>query len=418
MICQKKSAVKNLISIFICMLVLLTALPGFTNTFAADEARLSISSGSGHKNDRVSLTISLDKPKDVSGIQFTVKYDSSSLSVFEEDISKCTAIADWLFDKNVLAAKGEIKIASAGTLKLQETDSAEICNIVFTVKPDAAYGEIPVSIESLYAGNGSEKLKVNAAKGIITVLDKPDETVSPTSPSSKITPTASNTPTVSENVKSAYTPNPTVTITPSEGVIPSAKVTDTITQPISDLPATAKYIDIESHWAAENILYLVNAGIVSGYPDGTIKPDSKITRAEMVTILIKAIGFTTENKIETLFSDKKDIPVWASEYISFAAMKNLIKGYDDNTFRPDRYINRCETAVIITKAFSLRVDNEKNMFFADIQSIPSWAKEFVLAAFQNSIIKGYEDTTIRPLNDVTRAEAFVMLERAIKNGLH
>jgi endo-1,4-beta-xylanase len=212
------------------------------------------------------------------------------------------------------------------------------------------------------------------------------------------------TPTVNPAVASLSNQESTSAVNPAKAV----------EQPAVNLPATGKYTDIYGHWAAQNILHLINTGIISGYPDGTIKPDHKITRAEMITLLIKALGVNTGNT-DTEFTDKEDIPPWAFEYVCYAARNGIIKGYEDNTVRPNSLITRSEMAVITVNAFSLSTDGEKNMNFSDIKNIPVWAEEYVSAAFRSKILKGYADNTIRPLSSITRAEAFVMLQRAIES---
>ncbi len=419
MIRKIRKYTNSLILISVSMMVLLFLLLYYVDTFAETETMLSASSGCGYRNEKVIIRISLDNSKDIEGIQFTVKYNSSALSISQADISKGTALQDWIFDKNVLSSKGEIKIACAGSSKLQQVNPINICNMVFTIKIDADYGEIPVSLESVYAGNGSGKLQVISCNGAISVLDKPAgyvPTTSPVVPQTTSAVAGSTNPTTSPAVAKPTNPanTPAVTALPTHAIIPSANPAETLDRPITSFPSSVKYMDLEGHWAAQSILDLLNTGIVSGYPDGSIKPDSKITRAEMITILIKALAVDTGNSTQTDFSDKKIIPGWAQKYIGYAVKNSLVKGYEDNTFRPNRYINRSEMAVLIIKAFSLETDKEKTLNFSDAKIIPAWAKEFISAAFQHKIINGYVDNSIRPLNDITRAEAFVILERALE----
>lgn len=419
MIVKMKKSVKSLACASFGMLVLLAVFFNSAHTYATGKALLSISSGYGYRSDKVNISIILDNPKDIAGIQFTIKYDNSALSVSGDDVSKGSALSNWLFDKNVLSSKGEIKIACAGNSKLPETGSVNLCNIVFTIKADADLGKTHVSLESVYAGNGTEKLTIDSVNGMINVLSKATETVSANpSPASQTTPkpiSPTNTPaaTSMSTQEATSTVNPVVTALKDYKATPKVNPVKATEQPVSNLPAAGKYTDIEGHWAAQNILNLINSGIVSGYPDGTIKPDSKITRAEMITILIKALGANTVNNTGIGFKDKGDIPGWAFEYVCYAARNGIIKGYEDNTIRPDSFITRSEMAVITVNAFSLSTDGEENMNFSDIKNIPAWAEEYVSAAFRNNILKGYADNTIRPLNSITRAEAFVMLQRAL-----
>jgi hypothetical protein len=101
------------------------------------------------------------------------------------------------------------------------------------------------------------------------------------------------------------------------------------------------------------------------------------------------------------------------KYIGYAEKNNIIKGYEDNTFRANRYVTRCEMAVLIVKTFSINIEKSSSFEFVDSLDIPWWAKEFVIVAAQNNIVRGYEDNTFRPLNDITRAEAFAMMDKAL-----
>jgi hypothetical protein len=166
--------------------------------------------------------------------------------------------------------------------------------------------------------------------------------------------------------------------------------------------------DISGHWAEDNIKQLVTRGAVSGYPDGTFKPDNNITRAEFAIILLKA--FDVSPYSGKVFTDTKEH--WAREAISTAAHYGIVSGYDANTFQPDEYINREQMAVMIVKAAKLNpVESELNL--TDSSSISGWAKDAVAAAVENEIIKGYPDKTIRPQGKATRAEAVTVVINAL-----
>ncbi len=158
--------------------------------------------------------------------------------------------------------------------------------------------------------------------------------------------------------------------------------------------------DITGHWALEKINKLVVMGCISGYHDGTFKPDNTITRAEFATVLVKA--FELENKGGKVFADTAGH--WSGAYIGAAAANGVVKGYDDDTFAPEDLITREQMAVMIVKAAKLApVAGETQ--FADSASISGWAREGIATATRNGIIKGYPDNTVRPQGGTTRAEA-------------
>ncbi|OPZ74241.1 MAG: Endoglucanase precursor [Firmicutes bacterium ADurb.Bin456] len=172
-------------------------------------------------------------------------------------------------------------------------------------------------------------------------------------------------------------------------------------QLFSDVPAT--------HWAAGTIKELSETGCISGYPNGTFKPENKITRAEFAVVLAKA--YKMEIAAGKVFGDTA--VHWARDYISSAHAAGVISGYDDNSFGPDDPITREQMSVLIAKAAKLPLVEETSQF-ADSGSISSWAGEAVAAAAVNGIINGYPDNTFRPQGNATRAEAVTVIVRALK----
>lgn len=167
--------------------------------------------------------------------------------------------------------------------------------------------------------------------------------------------------------------------------------------------------DIEGHWAESTITEAINRELVNIiiYKDDTFKPNQVITRAEFTALLVKAAGIEA-NKSDQGFNDITDH--WAQEYITTAAAKGIIQGHDEKTFGPDENLTREQMAVIIARAAKWQTDGP-SATFSDADQISEWAKEAVGAAVINKAIKGYEDNTFRPKNNVTRAEAVTVILR-------
>jgi hypothetical protein len=166
--------------------------------------------------------------------------------------------------------------------------------------------------------------------------------------------------------------------------------------------------DIAGHWAEANIIQLVAAGAVKGYPEGTFKPDNTISRAEFATILVKA--FKLEARAGKVFNDTADH--WAKDFIAAAAAEGIVTGYSDTSFGPDDSITREQMAVMIAKAAEL-TDASAGKDFADGGQISDWAKEAVARAGGEGIISGYPDNTFRPRATATRAEAVTVIVKAL-----
>ncbi|PQQ67929.1 S-layer homology domain-containing protein [Acetivibrio saccincola] len=181
------------------------------------------------------------------------------------------------------------------------------------------------------------------------------------------------------------------------------------------LPGTVTFTDIENHWAEENIIGLAKLGIVTGYTDGSIKPNNNITRAEMAVIVVKAASLEPADEINLSFKDKDEIPNWAAGYIQTAVDNGIITGYEDNTFKPSKNLTREEMVVLIIKAFDIAVEEGlQSPKFKDTDEIGSWALNFVAKSVDLNIVSGYLDNTFKPKRNVTRAETFTVLYNILK----
>ena len=123
---------------------------------------------------------------------------------------------------------------------------------------------------------------------------------------------------------------------------------------------TNAYSDIKSgDWYNNAISTLSNAGIVSGYPDGTFRPNAPITRAEMSKIIAL---FAKLDKTTDRFSDIAGH--WAEAYIKLAAGNGWIEGYPDGTFKPQQNITRAETVTMINRVLE-RVPSEEDHLLSE-----------------------------------------------------
>jgi methionine-rich copper-binding protein CopC len=172
-----------------------------------------------------------------------------------------------------------------------------------------------------------------------------------------------------------------------------------------------QFKDLSGHWAEDVVLKLAARGIISGYPDGTFRPDNNVTRAEFAKMLVVALDLAPDAAAAAGFADAAEIPAWARGYVGAAVKAGLIKGYEDKTFRADRQITRAELAVMVARA--LKAAEKAELGFKDAADIPSWAAEGIAQAVAKGIIKGYEDNTFRPANPATRAETAAMTLRLL-----
>lgn len=172
-------------------------------------------------------------------------------------------------------------------------------------------------------------------------------------------------------------------------------------------PAT----DISGHWAEKVITQWQEKGLISGYEDGTFKPDNSVIRAEFVIMLNKALGFTQKGNVT--FSDVS-ANAWYYDAVAIAVEAGYCAGYEDGTFKPNATITRAEAAVMIAKAKELTANTEAADKFADASRIPAWAKGSIGAVSVAGFMTGRTDGTFDASNTMTRAEAVSSLDRTME----
>lgn len=170
--------------------------------------------------------------------------------------------------------------------------------------------------------------------------------------------------------------------------------------------------DTVGHWAEAVISQAVSAGVVSGYPDGTFKPDADVTRAEFAVMLINALNVPTPGTTLT-FTDSSDIGAWAQAAVAQAVQAGILNGYSDGSFRPDAVITRAEMAVMAARALKLPAAVPSGPVFADDQAIPSWAKGAAAALKNAEVIQGTGANVFKPAARTTRAEAAAVLMKLL-----
>jgi hypothetical protein len=169
------------------------------------------------------------------------------------------------------------------------------------------------------------------------------------------------------------------------------------------------FTDAKGHWSENYIKGIVSKNIITGYPDGTFRPENKITREEFASILIRALEL--ESKTGLYFNDTLDR--WSTDNISTAVYHNIIKGYSNQSFGPTDFITREQMAVMIARALELNEEYEDKTF-TDIDEAAPWSKSAILSAVSKGLLDGYPDGTFRPKNNLTRAEAIKVVYNLVK----
>lgn len=173
---------------------------------------------------------------------------------------------------------------------------------------------------------------------------------------------------------------------------------------------TYAFSDVSSQ-VEKDIDFLVKKGVITGYPDGTFRPQNMVTRAEAVVMLGRAQEVDLTN-IDISKSPFKDVSKnhFARDYIQYAVNQKIVQGFPDNTYKPDQGLARGDMAMILADAFDLDPINTQS--FTDIRS-SDYFFQAVQAIFGAGVTNGYPDGTYRPRNLITRHEFSLMLSRIL-----
>lgn len=163
-----------------------------------------------------------------------------------------------------------------------------------------------------------------------------------------------------------------------------------------------------NHRFYQEINYLTDRSIITGFPDNTFRPDVTVTRAQAAIMIGRTLGLDGEQR-DTKFKDV-NADVTASGYIDAAVQRGIILGFPDNTFRPDNPVTRGQMAIFLARAFELEVEAKQN--FSDVTPNMS-AYPYIKRIIADGITAGYPDGTFRPDASLQRSGFSAFLARAL-----
>ncbi|XID92279.1 S-layer homology domain-containing protein [Paenibacillaceae bacterium WGS1546] len=170
--------------------------------------------------------------------------------------------------------------------------------------------------------------------------------------------------------------------------------------------AAGKRSDIQGHWAEAAMAKWAEQGRISGYPDGTLRPDADISRAEWMKLVNRLFGY--EGRAAASFSDVRD-GAWYAAEVSAAVQAGYINGYKDGTMKPEHSLTRAEAAAMLARLGKLTDNAAAADRFAD--ELPAWSRGSIGAATAAGWLKGYPDGSFGPAKPISRAEAVTVLDR-------
>ncbi|OCQ91234.1 beta-Ig-H3/fasciclin [Nostoc sp. MBR 210] len=205
-------------------------------------------------------------------------------------------------------------------------------------------------------------------------------------------------------VVSAQTTEPSTTPTPS--VTPSST-------------AASNFSDVSTdYWATPFIQALAARNVISGFPDGSFRPNQAVTRAEFATMIQKAFNQNPVRQISA--GGFTDVPAgyWATPAIQEAYETGFMTGYPGNEFRPNLQIPKVQAIAALSSGLNLNTSGNASdvlsTYYTDASAIPDYAVNNVAAATQANIVVNYPDVKqLNPQVPLTRAEAASLLYQAL-----
>ena len=155
-------------------------------------------------------------------------------------------------------------------------------------------------------------------------------------------------------------------------------------------------------------------GYISGYVDGSVRPEGNITREEIVAILYRITNKDYEKpfvKTGEVFPDVTKSR-WSATDIEYMFDKGVVSGYPDGEFKPEKNLSRAEFAALVSRFANLELKNMPKNSFADLAE-NHWAYSNIMAVCEAGLMIGYDDGNFGPDNEITRAEVIVVINKLL-----
>lgn len=194
-------------------------------------------------------------------------------------------------------------------------------------------------------------------------------------------------------------------------VFATSGITVVVPPPQKAVAATSPFKDIDqynSHY--ENILKLYKQGAIGGYPDKTFRPNQNVTRGQAAKMLATVLDLSLKNLENPYF---KDVPTSNEYYKYIAALENagIMSGYSNGTFMPNEVITRGQLSKMLVLGFKFEVASSFNHNFKDVNSQTSNAA-YIQTLVDLKITEGTTPVTFSPFNAVTRGQIASFIVRA------
>jgi len=169
------------------------------------------------------------------------------------------------------------------------------------------------------------------------------------------------------------------------------------------------------HWYYDEVKAVYDRGLMEGKSPDTFAPLEVMTRAQIVTIFYRLAGITETGLGATLtFTDTK-ASAWYADYLGWALREKLVTGYPEGTFRPNAAVSRQELAkliVVFLEYMNVTVEGEALVEnFSDAAKFPSWSKDYIEALRKTGLVGGDTSGKFNPKSNANRAEVATIFSR-------
>jgi len=157
---------------------------------------------------------------------------------------------------------------------------------------------------------------------------------------------------------------------------------------------------VSSDENADAISYLYEEGVISGYDDGSFKPENSLNRAELLKILVEGKGITPdENEYANCFPDVTED--WFAKYVCYAKEQGWVEGYPDGTFLPSSYVNKVEAVKMLLEVFDVETQEPSSSPYSDVPT-SEWYAKYIVKAQELGLLE--ESGAYFPADSITRGE--------------
>ena len=345
----------------------------------------------------------------------SVSLDKTSLGLTEGDTETLTATVEpsdatnknvtWSSDDTSVAtvdASGLVTAVARGTAVITATaadgsGASASCTVTVSSYLPPANPNYRITVEAAQGGTVTADPTAAKAGATVTLTPVPDRgyqvgTVA-------VTDRFGDAVAVTEQADGTYT-----------FTMPNGQVTVTVTFEQAPLP----FPDVtEGDWFYDAVRYAYETGLMDGVGDNLFAPNSETTRAQLVTILYRLEG-EPEVSGTSGFTDV-EAGTWYTDAVAWAAANGIVNGVSETEFAPGKDITREQLATILfryaeAKGYDVSARADLSAY-PDADQIQSYATESVAWAVAEGLIQGFEDNTLRPAGNATRAQIATILMR-------